>query len=156
MVDTKVTPFVPEAILSAERFAEAFVAELVTRGWRSIAPGDAETRRGLAAVVDFLDMQIERLEEDATDWDRVAPWVRTVNNLRPSALGGVEKWEHQLRAAQGYLTKVSNPSYYVVDFAISKATAESELRRLTQDQMRMIQVAVNVFGSGMELGESVA
>ena len=86
----------------------------------------------------------------------VAPWVRTVNNLRPSALGGVEKWEHQLRAAQGYLTKVSNPSYSVVDFAISKATAESELRRLTQDQKRMIHVAVDVFGSGMELGESVA
>ena len=156
MVDTEAGPFVPEAILPAERFAEAFVAELVTRGWRSIAPGDAETRRGLAAVVDFLDQQIERLEEGTTDWDRVAPWVRTVNNLRPSALGGVEKWEHQLRAAQGYFTKVSNPSYSVVDFAISKATAESELSRLTREQMRMIHVAVDVFDRGMGFGESVA
>ena len=149
-------PCAPDAILPAERFAEAFVAELVTMGWRSIVPWDAQTRRGLSAVVDFLDAQIERFEDQSTDWERVAPWVRTVNDLRPSALGGVEGWELQLRAAQGYFTRVSNPSYATVDFAISKAVAVSELDRLTDDQKGMIHGAVDAFMRNVEDREDAA
>ncbi|WP_219321208.1 hypothetical protein [Methylovirgula sp. HY1] len=145
MTDVRQSPFAPNAVLPPERFVEAFVAKLVVSGWRSIAPRDPDTRRALASVVDLLDRCIEQFEGSNVEWSRVVPWVRTANSLRMSALGGVENWEHQFRAAQGFLTRVSNPSYEIVDFALTPATARQELDQLTADQAQLIEQAVKIF-----------
>ena len=135
----------PPVALPVERFVEAFVAKLVDSGWRGIVPRDPGARRGLAAVVDLLDQVVSDLEAQNIDWDKVVPWVRTANRLRPSSLGGVENWEHQLRAAQRAVTQVSNPSYESVDFTIDPVVARSALRRLTKSQRLLIERAVDTF-----------
>lgn len=139
--------FEPTELISTERFVEAFVASLVHNGWKSLAPQDPATRRGLAKVVSLLDSAIEDFDQRGTPWKEVAPWVRIANSLRPSPMGGVENWEYQLRSAQGFLTRVSNPSYEIVDLAIAPATADYELQKLSDAQRRLVDKAVNVFKS---------
>jgi hypothetical protein len=59
----------------------------------------------------------------------------------------VENWEHQLRAAQGFLTRVPNPKYETVDFTLSKGTARHELDRLAPEQLKLVERAVNEFSA---------
>ncbi|SCX26046.1 hypothetical protein DSM25558_3918 [Agrobacterium sp. DSM 25558] len=135
----------PSAAVSTERFVEAFVAKLVEQGWKSLSPQDPSTRRGLTSVVDLLDRAIEDFKDRKIPWKQVVPWVRVASSLRPSPLGSIENWEFQLRSAQGYLTRVSNPSYEIVDFAIPQATAEFELKKLTDEQSVLVNEAFELF-----------
>ncbi|PZM08068.1 hypothetical protein [Rhizobium tubonense] len=135
----------PAAAIPTERFVEAFVAKLVGKGWKSIAPQDPRTRKALASVVGLFDRAIEDFEEQGVPWKQVVPWVRIANNLRPSPMGGIENWEFQLRSAQGFLTRVSNPSYEIVDLAIAPSTAKFELEKLTEAQRTLIDEACNLF-----------
>jgi hypothetical protein len=137
--------FDPAAAVSTERFVEAFVAKLVERGWKSLSPQDPSTRRGLASIVELLDNAIEEFKASQVPWKQVVPWVRVASSLRPSPLGSIENWEFQLRSAQGYLTRVSNPSYEIVDLAIPQATAEFELEKLTAEQSVLVNEAFNLF-----------
>jgi hypothetical protein len=141
----KAMKFDPAAAVSTERFVEAFVAKLVKQGWKSLSPQDPSTRRGLTSIVELLDHAIEDFKERNVPWKQVVPWVRVASSLRPSPLGSIENWEFQLRSAQGYLTKVSNPSYEIVDFAIPQATAEFELDKLTTEQSILVNEAFNLF-----------
>ncbi|WP_092842290.1 hypothetical protein [Roseovarius lutimaris] len=145
MLATNTTGLNPNAAMTPDRFVEAIVANLVTRDWRGISPRDPKTRQALSNVVDLLDEAIAEFEENQVKWSELVQWVRTANRVRPSSLGGVEGWEHQLRSAQGYWTKINNPSYEVVDFAISKTSAANELAKLSEDQKKLINKAVDVF-----------
>jgi len=137
--------FEPSAAIPTERFVEAFVAKLVGQGWKSLAPQDPRTRKALASIVGLFDQAVEEFEDSGVAWKDVVPWVRIANNLRPSPMGGVENWEYQLRSAQGFLTRVSNPSYEIVDLSIAPATAEYELRKLTPEQLTLVDKAYELF-----------
>lgn len=137
--------FEPSAAIPTERFVEAFVAKLVGKGWKSLAPQDPRTRKALASVVALFDEAVDEFEDRGVEWKHVVPWVKIANNLRPSPMGGVENWEYQLRSAQGFLTRVSNPSYEIVDLAIAPATAEFELSKLTKEQKTLVDAAYNLF-----------
>ena len=135
----------PNAALPPDRFVEALIAYLVTRDWRGISPREPKTRKALSNIVALLDDAITEFETDGVQFSELVPWIRTANRVRPSALGGVEGWEHQLRSVQGYWTRVNNPSYEVVDFALSKTSAKHELEKLTEEQRALIDSAVDVF-----------
>jgi hypothetical protein len=135
----------PDGVLPTQRFVEGFVAKLVESGWSSISPRDPATRRALAAVVASIDEWIEEFDRHDVDWERVAPWVQLANGLRPSSLGRVENWEHQLRLAQDFLVRVPNPDYETVDLSISHATAQHELTQFSPQQLSAISLATATF-----------
>jgi len=135
----------PDAVFTPERFVEAFVAKLVEQGLRSMSPRERPTRRALSAVVELIDDLIHKMEAGNVPWEKLVPWVRMANSLRPSSLGGVENWEHHLRAAQGFLTRVPNPSYEVVEFAIGPEAARFELKQLESAQLKLVDQAFETF-----------
>lgn len=135
----------PNGWLPPQRFVEGFVAKLVTDGWRSLSTRDPATRRALSAVVAKFDEWIDAFEKGQVDWDAVAPWVQTANSLRPSSLGGVENWEHQFRLGQGFLVRVPNPDYAIVDFSITPNVARFELAQFTPEQREVIDLAYRAF-----------
>ncbi len=129
-------PLIPA--FTPEEFVEAFIAKLVQQGFKNIVPSEPGTRRALSAVVEDLDEKISEYQSQEAKWSDLAPLIETANSLRPSELGTMENWEHQLRSAQGYLTRVPNPSYEVVEFAIPQAVAEFALQSLTATQRQLI------------------
>lgn len=135
----------PDGVLPTQRFVEGFVAKLVESGWSSISPRDPATRRALAAVVAGIDEWIEEFDRHQVEWEKVAPWVQLANGLRPSSLGRVENWEHQLRLAQDFLVRVPNPDYETVDLSISHATAQHELTQFSPKQLAIIDLATETF-----------
>ncbi|TLX16022.1 hypothetical protein [Rhizobium sp. MHM7A] len=137
--------FEPTAILPTERFVEVFVAKLVHRGWQSLSLQDLQTRKGLGSVARLFDLAIDDFEANEVSWAEIGPWVRVANNLRPSALGDIENWEHQLRSAQGYLTRFSATYPGTVELAISKSTADFELQKLTSAQSALVEATIQQF-----------
>ena len=135
----------PNAVLPIQRFVEGFVARLVENGWSSISPKDPETGRALSSVVETIDEWVEEFNRQNVEWERVAPWVQLANGLRPSSLGRIENWEHQLRLAQDFLVRVSDPDYYTVDLSISTATAQHELNQFSAPQLDAIDIATATF-----------
>jgi len=133
------------AVLPVDQFVEAFVAALVLAGQREIIPRSPRALRGFQAIVDLLDRQVVRFRKEKRDWSEIWPWIETTNRLRLSSLGGVESWEHELRAAQNHFTRVFNPSYERVELAIAPATAAGELRKLNTEQRSLVNEAARQF-----------
>jgi hypothetical protein len=136
--------------LPVERFVELFVAALVQNGWRRITLKDAQVRAGFEAVVNIMDDIIAGLMQSDASWDVVWPWVQTANRLRISSTGGLENWEHQLRAAQRKFTSVPNPEYDSVDFSIDPLVAKRELESISLEHQKLVDSAVQAFNASFQ------
>ena len=139
--------------LPVERFVELFVAALVLNGWRRLTLKDPQARHALASVVDIMDQIVRDLSAGGASWDVVWPWVQTANRLRLSSTGGLENWEHQLRAAQRRFTSVPNPEYDSVDFSIDPLVAKSELESTTREHRDLVDTAVQAFNASFQNSE---
>ena len=127
------------------RFVSSFCASLVVRGWTHVAPQEARTQDGLAAVVDLLDAIIEALRMHDTPWADIVPWVRLSNDLRMSPIGGAESWENQMVSVLGYAFDHAHTGYTIVTLPASIPMARHEMECLSPDRASLLELAVAAF-----------
>lgn len=116
--------------IASGSFVRDFIAKLVSEGYRSLPPRDPHVGRGLRRVVEMLDEEVSRILEQGNAIGTVRPWIETGNRLRLSPTGGVENWEHALRAAQPATTSTGSPDRELLTFGIDEERARSELDHL--------------------------
>ena len=133
------------AVMDTDLFLEAFVAKLVLKDWRGIDPFETGTRRALSGIVAFLDQVIDEIERNGAEISDFAPLVHIANRLRPSALGGVERWDYQLRTTGEHQARRNDPSSRAIDLMTSKRSARRHLEKLTGEQADLMNRVMDVF-----------
>ena len=125
-----------------DTFIEAFAAELITRGQRTIRLNDNATRDALLSVYELLEELIaserERTPPD-TDYLRSLVNIRSV--FRPSSIGSFDQFEALLRTKQDYLTEHPNPYYHDIVLRLSVPTATRIVEHLEKPTARLVRKA---------------
>ena len=133
------------AALTPARFLQTFTSRLVLDDWRHINPFETNTRRALSGIVAFLDCTIDEFKKNGIEISVLAPFLNIANRLRPSSLGGMERWEYQLRTLYDPYVQPRNSRSGIIDFSLSKTSARQHLEDLTEDQTILINQVMDVF-----------
>lgn len=126
-------------------FTKALVAALVTQDIEVVRPHDPKDRRGFAAVLDTLDMWVEKLIAQSVPSQNVLPLLEVANELRPSNTGGYEGFESALRSLQLTFTASPNPWYDDIAFRVSRVQALGFLEHVPEMERSIAQEAAKAF-----------
>jgi hypothetical protein len=131
--------------LDLQRFAKAFVAELVSHDLVAVRPKSPTDRRGFASVVRLLDQMVRELQERNGDKGEIRQLIRIVNELRPSNTGGFEGFEAALRSLQLTFSSCPNPFYEEIAFNVPKTYARATVDELPEFGKKLVNAAANAF-----------
>ena len=140
-----ITGITLSAATTPARFLQTFVSRLVLDDWPHINPFETNTRRALSGIVAFLDCTIVEFKKNGVAIPALAPFLNIANRLRPSPLGGMERWEYQLRTLYDPYVQPGNSRSGIIDFSLSKTSAKQHLEDLTEDQTILVNQIMDVF-----------